>query len=83
MTATQSNGQPAATDIRKTDDLHSLALNIRREITQLQADLDVLYERRMQGLTKTTGAGDIRDRIADLEHQLDLIIAEYLDHRRI
>lgn len=68
---------------RKIDDLRHEALRIRKCISDLEAEWHdaIIRHMRKERLRRTPTA--IRREINDLDERLTLIVAEYLDRRRI
>jgi len=68
---------------RKIDNLRAEALLIVAQIRLLQEEQLDTITRYFRGLPTRRLASDVRKEIANLEEKLDLIIAEYIDRRRI
>jgi len=71
--------QPA----RTIEDLRTRALEITAKIRELQEEQLDTISRYLRGLPTRRLASDARTQIRELEEQLDLLVAEYIDRRRI
>lgn len=70
-------------DPRKIVDLRQAAVEIVESIRLLQETQLDTYTRYLYGIDTNVPACDYNDHIATLKDRLDLIVAEYLDRRRI
>lgn len=72
-----------AGDLRKDDNLRRRAIQIRDEICRLQLEWYEAVTQQLHRLNSSKSPSTIRRKIEELEEQLDLVLAEYRDFRRI
>lgn len=72
-----------ADNLRKDDNLRRRAIEIRDQICALQLDWYESVTQQLHRLDARKSPSAINARIADLKDQLELVLAEFRDRRRI